>query len=97
MRGYQKGHKSSDAIYEWPLKMSEYEFRFTVQSMDLLLSLVWSNFVQCSKKNSAESHLFKPGGRAKRAINEKSTFFVLFSWNLGKVISSWGNHYTKVS
>ena len=33
----------------------------------------------------------------KLAINKKSTFFVLSSWNLVKIINSWGNHFHKVS
>ena len=29
----------------------------------------------------------------KLAINKKSTIFVQSSWNLGKIIASWGNHF----
>ena len=31
------------------------------------------------------------------AINKKSTIFVLFSWNFGKVIASWVDYFHQVS
>ena len=33
----------------------------------------------------------------KMAISKTSTFFVLSSWMLMKIINSWGNHFHKVS
>ena len=39
----------------------------------------------------------KTGHFQKLAINKKSTIFVLSSWNLVKIITSWGNHFHQVS
>ena len=33
----------------------------------------------------------------KLAINKKSTFFALSSWNFVKMITSWGDYFHKVS
>ena len=39
----------------------------------------------------------KTGHFQKLVINKKSTIFVLLSWNLVKMITSWGEHFYQVS
>ena len=39
----------------------------------------------------------KTGHAQKLAINKRSTIFVLSSWNLVKIITSWVNHFHQVS
>ena len=47
-------------------------------------------------------HTLKSGSKKIRhvkrlTIYKKSTFFVVSSWKLEKLISSWGNHFHQVS
>ena len=49
-----------------------------------------------------KSHLYKDWVKKmthvpKLAISKRSTIFVRSSWNLVKIITSWGNHFDQVS
>ena len=79
-------------------------FSFILYTLIFLLGMIGNTLFcyvvissRCTCKCKVKSEEIIMRQSKKLANNKKSTFFVVSSWNLVNIITSWDNHFNKVS